>query len=201
MTPLQIQLMSTKLSSKPLSTPLLWFDRIRGGSAPHNLALNAWDSFGLYSEITNIIYGNYGHWECGSHQENTHANVMVFPTSTCHFWRIIWRDFPKTFLPQIFGSVREKSVAPHYLAEPFSSALKPCSESEAFFCHISWRQTQGGHTRAKRVKKATPRYVAGPFTPLCCVYSDFGGICAILSGGNPLWFKTNHTYFREYGTF
>src|SRR5439155_16266350 len=75
--------------------------------------------------------------------------------------------------------------APHYLAEPFSSALKPGSKSEAFFCHISWRQTHGGHTRAKRVKKATPRYVAGPLAPLRCVYRDFGGIRAILSGGNP----------------
>jgi hypothetical protein len=34
-------------------------------------------------------------------------------------------------------------VAPHYLAEPFSSVLKPDSESEAFFCHISWRPHQG----------------------------------------------------------
>jgi len=102
---------------------------------------------------------------------------------------ITWRDFPKIFLPQMFGAVREKSaakaVAPHYLAELFSSALKPGSESEAFFCHISWRQAHGSHTRAKRGKKATPRYVAGPFAPLCCVYSDFGGIRAILSGRNP----------------
>jgi hypothetical protein len=37
----------------------------------------------------------------------------------------------------------------------------------------------------KKGKKATPRYVAGPFAPLCCVDSDFGGIRAILSGGNP----------------
>jgi putative ABC transport system substrate-binding protein len=37
----------------------------------------------------------------------------------------------------------------------------------------------------KRVKKATPRYVAGPCASLCCVYRDFGGIRAILSGGNP----------------
>ena len=97
-----------------------------------------------------------------------------------------WRDFPKIFLPQIFGSVREKSaekaVAPHYLAEPLSSAIKPGSESEAFFCHISWRQAHGSHNRAKRGKKATPRYVAGPFAPLCCVDSGFGGIHAILSG-------------------
>src|SRR5215510_652632 len=105
---------------------------------------------------------------------------------------IIWRDLPKSFLPQIFGGVREKSVAPHSLAEPFASAGKPGSESEAFFCHISWRQAHGGHTRAKRGKKATPRYVAGPFTPLCRVYRDFGGIRAILSGGNPPRYKTNH---------
>jgi hypothetical protein len=92
----------------------------------------------------------------------------------------------KTFLPQIcVSNPEEKSVAPYYLAEQFASALKPGSESGAFFCHISWRQTPGGHTRAKRVKKDTPRYVAGPFAPLCCVYRDFGGIRAILSGGNP----------------
>src|SRR6266516_15901 len=124
-----------------------WFDRIRGGSAPQNMA-----------------------------------------------------RLPKDFLPQIFGSVREKSaenaVAPHYLAEPFSSALKPGSESEAFFCHIAWRQAHGSHTRAKKGKKATPRYVAGPFAPLCCVYSGFGGIPAILSGGNPPRYKTNHTIGR-----
>jgi hypothetical protein len=39
--------------------------------------------------------------------------------------------------------------------------------------------------RAKRLKKATPRYVAGPVAPLCRIYKDFGGICATLSGGNP----------------
>src|SRR6266702_1693818 len=104
---------------------------------------------------------------------------------------------PKDFLPQMFGSVREKAaenaVAPHYLAGSFSSALKPGLESETFFCHISWRQAHGSHTRAKRGKKAMPRYVAGPFAPLCCVYSGFGGIPAILSGGNPPRYKTNHT--------
>ena len=41
--------------------PDLWFDRIRGGSAPHNMALNAWDSFGLYSVLTSIISGCYGY--------------------------------------------------------------------------------------------------------------------------------------------
>jgi hypothetical protein len=76
-------------------------------------------------------------------------------------------------------------MAPHYLAEPFSSVLTPGSESEAFFCHISWRQTHDGHTRAKRVKKATPRYVAELFTPLGFIYKDFGEVRAILSGGNP----------------
>jgi hypothetical protein len=99
---------------------------------------------------------------------------------------------PKDLFATDFRVCREKSVAPHYLAEPYSPALKPDSESEAFFCHISWRQTHGGHTRAKRVKKATPRYVAGLLAPLCCVYCDFGGIRAILSGGNPPGFKTNH---------
>src|SRR5947208_9810823 len=112
---------------------------------------------------------------------------------------------PKDFLRQIFGSVREKSaekaVAPHYLAEPLSSAIKPGSESEAFFCHISWRQAHGSHTRAKRGKKAMPRYVTGPFAPLCCVYSGFGGIPAILSGGNPPRYKTNHTMYSSMPLF
>ena len=46
-------------------------------------------------------------------------------------------------------------------------------------------------------KKATPRYVAESFTPLCCIYKDFGGICATLSGGNPPRYKTNHTLTRH----
>src|SRR5215510_1109376 len=101
----------------------------------------------------------------------------------------------------MFGTDREKSAekarAPYYLAEPFSLALKPGSESEAFFCHISWRQAHGSHTRAKRGKKATPRYVAEPFAPLCYVDSGFGGIHAILSGGNPPRYKTNHTFLCD----
>jgi len=84
-------------------------------------------------------------------------------------------------------------MAPHYLAEPFSSVLTPGSESEAFFCHISWRQTSGGHTRAKRIKKATPRYVAEPFTPLGCIYKDFGGVRAILSG-----IVSEYLFFEEW---
>src|SRR5262245_28679686 len=77
------------------------------------------------------------------------------------------------------------SMAPYDLAEPFASVLPRAQGPSALFCHISWRQTHGGYPRVKRVKKATPRYVAGEFAPLCCVYSDFGGIRAILSGGNP----------------
>jgi hypothetical protein len=79
----------------------------------------------------------------------------------------------------------KKLVAPHYLAEPFSSALAPPWGPSAFFCHIMWRQREGSTMRVKRVKKATPRYVAEPFVSLYCVYRDFGGIRAILSGANP----------------
>lgn len=64
---------------------LLWFDMIRGGSAPHNMAPNSLDSLGLYFALTNIISGRYWYGECGSNQANTHANVMVFPARACHF--------------------------------------------------------------------------------------------------------------------
>jgi hypothetical protein len=54
----------------------------------------------------------------------------------------------------------------------------------AFLPHImaaeKWQQQAG-----KKVKKATPRYVAGPYAPLCCIYKDFREIRAILSGKNP----------------
>ena len=83
-------------------------------------------------------------------------------------------------------------MAPHYLAEPFASALAPPWESSDFFCHIIWRQREGSTTRVKRVKKATPCYVAEPFGSLCCIYKGFGGICATLSGGNPPRYETNH---------
>ena len=43
-----------------------------------------------------------------------------------------------------------------------------------------------------------PRYVTGPFAPLCCVYSGFGGIPAILSGGNPPRYKTNHSIVSSF---
>jgi hypothetical protein len=79
----------------------------------------------------------------------------------------------------------KKSMASHYLAEACVSVLKPVLGPSALFCHLSWRQKDASDMRAKRVKKATPRYVAGLLAPLCCVYSDFGGIRAILSGGNP----------------
>src|SRR5712692_4643898 len=130
---------------------------------------------------------------------------------TCSMWKCPSKyarkcyGFPRTHLPflphnmarppkNMFATalhispkknVRKKPRAPHYLAEPFSSVLKPSSASEPFFCHISWRQRDGGTMRAKRLKKATPHYMAGPFAQLCCIYKDFGGICATLSGGNP----------------
>jgi hypothetical protein len=53
--------------------------------------------------------------------------------------------FVNYVLAKIFESAKksaEKAVAPHYLAELFSSVLKPDSESEVFFCSILWRQTQ-----------------------------------------------------------
>jgi hypothetical protein len=79
---------------------------------------------------------------------------------------------------------------PHYLADPFPSALKVVLRLSASFCHISWRQIDGGNMRAKGVKKDTPYYVAAPFAPLCCVYRHFGEIGAKLPGRNPplIWF-------------
>ena len=48
----------------------------------------------------------------------------------------------------------------------------------------------------KKGKKATPRYVAEPFASLHCIDKGFGGICAILSGGNPPRYETNHNRFE-----
>src|SRR5712691_499681 len=56
-----------------------------------------------------------------------------------------------------------------------------CSASRIFSAPIALNK-QNDNRREKMGKKATPRYVAGPFAPLCCVYSDFGGVRAILSG-------------------
>src|SRR5206468_12205392 len=93
---------------------------------------------------------------------------------------------PKDFLATGFRGNREKkSVAPHYLSEPFTSALAPLCGPLDFFCHIIWRQREGSTKRAKRGKKATPRYVAEPFASLRCIDKGFRGICATLSGGNP----------------
>ena len=171
------------------SPTMLWFDRIHGGSVPHNMAPNAWDFFGLCSAPNDHTFWVLGVWNRWKSPRHDVGKCHGFPRARLPLLTHNMARPPKTFLPQIFGSVREKSVAksvaPHYLAEPFSSALKPGSESEAFFCHISWRQAHGSHTRAKRGKKATPRYVAGQDAPLYCIYKDFGGIGATLSGGNP----------------
>ena len=100
---------------------------------------------------------------------------------------------PKDFLATGFRGNREKkSVAPHYLSEPFASALAPLCGPSDFFCHIIWRQREGSTKRAKRGKKATPRYVAEPFASLRCIDKGFRGICATLSGGNPPRYETNH---------
>src|SRR5437870_12177494 len=100
---------------------------------------------------------------------------------------------PKDFLATGFRGNREKkSVAPHYLSEPFTSALAPLCGPLDFFCHIIWRQREGSTKRAKRGKKATPRYVAEPFASLRCIDKGFRGICATLSGGNPPRYETNH---------
>jgi hypothetical protein len=103
---------------------------------------------------------------------------------------------PKTFWQQVCESTtRKKAVAPYYLSEPFASALAPPEEPSDFFCHIIWRQREDSTKRSKKGKKATPRYVAEPFTSLCCIDKGFGGICATLSGGNPPRYETNHTFF------
>ena len=86
---------------------------------------------------------------------------------------------------QFEAKLEKKPIAPYYLAESFSSALKPSSASEPFFCHILWRQRKDSICRVKRGKKATPYYVAEAFVSLCCIDKGFGGICAILSGRNP----------------
>src|SRR5437773_9244770 len=105
---------------------------------------------------------------------------------------------PKDFLATGFRGNREKkSVAPHYLSEPFASALAPLCGPSDFFCHIIWRQREGSTKRAKRGKKATPRYVAEPFASLRCIDKGFRGICATLSGGNPPRYETNHTDYRQ----
>src|SRR5262249_32910145 len=100
---------------------------------------------------------------------------------------------PKDFLATGFRVNHEKkSVAPYYLSEPFASALAPSWGPSDFFCHIIWRQRAGSTMRAKKVKKATPRYVAEPFASLYCINKGFGGVCATLSGGNPPRYETNH---------
>src|SRR5262249_48315142 len=100
---------------------------------------------------------------------------------------------PKDFLATGFrGNRKKKPIAPHYLSEPFASALTLAWGPSDFFCHIIWRQREGSPTRAKRGKKATPRYVAEPFASLCCIDKGFGGICATLSAGNPPRYETNH---------
>src|SRR6266849_1892939 len=91
----------------------------------------------------------------------------------------------KLFGNRFSGQRREKNLWRHIMVEPFASALAPPKGSSDFFCHIIWRQKEGSTKRAKKGKKATPRYVAELFVPLCCIYKGFGGICAILSGGNP----------------
>src|SRR5437763_17148999 len=101
---------------------------------------------------------------------------------------------PKDFLARGFRvNYEKKAVAPHYLAEPFASALVPLRGPSDFFCHIIWRQREGSTKRAKRGKKATPRYVAEPFASLRCIDKGFRGICATLSGRNPPRYETNHT--------
>jgi hypothetical protein len=74
--------------------------------------------------------------------------------------------------------------------------LKPALGPPVVFCPILWRQIDGSHVRIKSVRKDTLRYVAAPFVPLCCVYRDFGGVRATLSGGNPPGFKSNHTDYQ-----
>src|SRR4051812_34479735 len=105
---------------------------------------------------------------------------------------------PKDFLTTGFRVDREKkSVAPYYLSEPFASALALPEEPSDFFCHIIWRQREGSTKRAKKGKKATPRYVAEPFASLRCIDKGFRGICATLSGGNPPRYETNHSLLLD----
>src|SRR5207245_9893862 len=74
---------------------------------------------------------------------------------------------PQTFVRHVCVVIDcAKYLTPHYLAELFSSALKPESESLASFRHISWRHIHDGNTRAKRAKKDTPRYAAVLFAPI-----------------------------------
>ena len=43
----------------------------------------------------------------------------------------------------------EEEQAPHDVAEPFSSVLKPVLELSILFCHISWLQTDSSYTGQK----------------------------------------------------
>jgi hypothetical protein len=53
--------------------------------------------------------------------------------------------------------------------------------------------TQQAYLRA--VREPTAYYKRSPDT-LCCVYRDFGGVRATLSGGNPPGFKSHHTDYQ-----
>src|SRR5712691_2318315 len=94
-----------------------------------------------------MIYVGYGHRARGNAQVNTPENVTVSPARICHFCHIIWRDSQKyvcdSFPGQSEEKLEKKPIAPHYLAEPFCSVLKPSSASKSFFCHIIWRQREG----------------------------------------------------------
>src|SRR6266516_4372184 len=91
-----------------------------------------------------------------------------------------WNSHCDSFTCQSEEKLEKKPIAPHYLSEPFASALTLVWEPSDFFCHIIWRQREVSPTRAKRGKKATPRYVAEPFASLRCIDKGFRGICATL---------------------
>ena len=136
------------------------------------------------------ILGPWSMWEMA---EAIGAKCYGFPRMHLPFLPHNVARHHKNFLATgLRGHGEKKFAAPHYLSEPFPSALALSWRPLDFFCHLIWRQREGSPTRAKRGKKATPRYVADPFAALCCIDKGFRGICATLSGGNPPRYETNH---------
>ena len=80
----------------------LWFDRIHGGSTPHNMAPNAWDFFGLCSAPNDHTFWVLGAWNRWKSPRHDVGKCHGFPRARLPFLTHNMARPPKNMLATAF---------------------------------------------------------------------------------------------------
>src|SRR5215475_10364235 len=147
---------------------------IHGGNPPHNLASSTqhWGRAWLY-----VNKNNFDMFGLRVPCPSARANVAVFPARSRLFLTHNMARPPKDFFAtdfrvsprKICGKICRATLSGRSIFLSIEARFKVRGR---FLPHIMAADTWRPH-HGKKVKKATPRYVAGPLVPLSCIYRDF----------------------------